>query len=66
MERNQINMRLSEQLSKLIDAKRIALSEEMGRIPTRSEVVRIALAQFLQVDLSVTEVDRRKTWRNGP
>ena len=64
MERNQINMRLSEQLSKLIDAKRIALSEEMGRIPTRSEVVRIALAQFLQVDLSVTEVDRRKTWRN--
>lgn len=63
MERNQINMRLSEQLSKLIDAKRIALSEHMGKIPSRSDVVRLALAQYLEVDLSVTEVDRRKTWR---
>ena len=63
MERNQINMRLSEQLSKLIDAKRITLSEQMGKIPSRSDIVRLALAQYLEVDLSVTEVDRRKTWR---
>lgn len=64
MERNQINMRLSEQLSKLIDARRIALSEELGKIPSRSDVVRLALAQYLAVDLSVTELDRRKTWRS--
>jgi Arc/MetJ-type ribon-helix-helix transcriptional regulator len=64
MERNQINMRLSEQLSKLIDAKRIALSGDLGKIPSRSDVVRLALAQYLAVDLSVTEIDRRKTWRS--
>jgi Arc/MetJ-type ribon-helix-helix transcriptional regulator len=65
MERNQINMRLSDQLSKLIDDKRIALSGSMGKIPSRSDVVRLALAQYLKVDLSVTEIDRRKTWRSG-
>lgn len=61
MERSQINLRISEQLGKLIDAKRIELSQSMGSIPTRSDVLRFALAQYLNVDLSQTEQDRRRT-----
>ena len=61
MERSQINLRISEQLGKLIDAKRIELSQSMGSIPTRSDVLRFALAQYLNVDLSQTEQDRRRS-----
>ncbi len=32
----------------------------MGTIPSRSDVLRLALAKYLQVDLSVTEQDRRR------
>lgn len=60
MERNQINMKLSDQLGKLIDDKRIELSQTLGKIPTRSDILRQALAMYLQVDLSATEADRRK------
>lgn len=61
MERSQINLRISDQLGKLIDAKRIELSQSMGAIPTRSDVLRFALAQYLNVDLSQTEQDRRRS-----
>ncbi len=61
MERSQINLRISDQLGKLIDAKRIELSQSMGSIPTRSDVLRFALAQYLNVDLSQTEQDRRRS-----
>lgn len=60
MERNQINMKLSDELGKLIDDKRIELSKTLGKIPTRSDILRQALAAYLQVDLSATEADRRK------
>jgi Arc/MetJ-type ribon-helix-helix transcriptional regulator len=60
MDKHQINMRMSEQLARLIDEKRMELARDGGAIPTRSDVVRLALAQFLQVDLSITEVDRRR------
>lgn len=60
MERNQINMKLSDELGKLIDDKRIELSQMLGKIPTRSDILRQALAMYLQVDLSATEADRRK------
>jgi hypothetical protein len=60
MERNQINMKLSDELGKLIDDKRIELSQTLGKIPTRSDILRQALAMYLQVDLSATEADRRK------
>ena len=59
MERNQINWRMSETLRKLIDAKRIELSEPMGTIPSRSEILRFALEMYFGQDLSKTEVDRR-------
>lgn len=60
MERNQINLKLSDELGKLIDAKRIALMETTGKIPTRSDILRQALAMYLEVDLSQTEQDQRK------
>lgn len=59
MERNQINLRMSETLRKLIDAKRIELSEAMGTIPSRSEILRFALETYFGQDLSKTEIDRR-------
>lgn len=59
MERNQINMRMSDTLRKLIDAKRIELSGSMDSIPSRTDVLRFALELYLGHDLSQTEVDRR-------
>ncbi len=64
MERSQLNLRISEELGRLIDAKRIELSQKLGTIPSRSDVLRMALAQFLKVDLSETEQDRRRTAKN--
>lgn len=65
MERNQINLRMSETLRKLIDAKRIELSERMGTIPSRSEILRFALEMYFGRDLSKTEVDRRTLSRKS-
>jgi len=59
--RNQLNVRVSDELEKLIDKKRIQLSAELGNIPSRSDVVRFALEAYLDVDLSTTDADRRKT-----
>lgn len=59
MERNQINLRMSETLRKLIDGKRIELSEQLGTIPSRSDVLRFALEMYFGQDLSKSEVDRR-------
>lgn len=59
--RNQLNVRVSDELEKLIDKKRIQLSTELGSIPSRSDVVRFALESYLGTDLSTTDADRRKT-----
>lgn len=59
MERNQINLRMSDTLRKLIDEKRIELSASLGMIPSRSDVLRLALSTYLGEDLSKTEFDRR-------
>lgn len=61
MSRNQLNVRVSDELEKLIDKKRIQLSNELGTIPSRSDVVRFALESYLDADLSKTDADRRKT-----
>ena len=60
MERTQLNLRVSDDLAKLIDAKRIELSKDFGNIPTRSDVLRLALEQYLGLDLSQIEIDRRR------
>lgn len=61
MSRSQMNVRVSEQVEKLVDKKRIELSKEMGVIPSRSDVMRFALEKYLGVDLSKWESDGRKT-----
>jgi hypothetical protein len=44
---NQLNIRVDRRLEKAIDAKRIEMAERIGYIPSRSEVVRLALDAFL-------------------
>lgn len=59
MSRNQLNIRVSDELEMLIDKKRIELSAEMKGIPTRSDVVRYALERFLGTSLKDTDSDGR-------
>lgn len=61
MTRAQLNVRVSDSLEQAIDKKRIELSGKLGTIPSRSDVVRFALENYLGVDLSETEVDGRRT-----
>jgi len=46
-ERIQVNVRVDGDLIKLLDEKRIELLAKLGSIPSRSEVVRIALEEYL-------------------
>jgi len=47
MERQQVNVRLDLDLADRIDKKRIELTETLGHIPTRSDIIRMALEEFL-------------------
>lgn len=64
MSRTQLNVRVSEELERAIDAKRIELHPALGEIPSRSDVLRLALEAYLGISLSHTEADRRST--TGP
>lgn len=64
MSRTQLNVRVSEALENAIDEKRIQLRSKLGTIPSRSEVLRLALEAYLGIKLDDTEVDRRST--TGP
>lgn len=64
MTRTQLNLRISEELERAIDEKRIALRDSLGTIPTRSDVLRMALAAYLGCPLDDSEADRRAT--TGP
>lgn len=59
MSRNQLNIRVSDELEALIDKKRIELASTLKVIPTRSDVVRYALESYLGVSVSETDADRR-------
>jgi hypothetical protein len=61
MSRAQLNVRVSDLLEQAIDKKRIELNKKLGSIPSRSDIVRFALEEYLGVDLSASEVDGRKT-----
>lgn len=52
MSRLQINVRLSDELVAAIDEKRVALRDSVGSIPSRSDVVRLALEAYLGVEPS--------------
>lgn len=47
-DKSQINVRVEAELLDRIDRKRIVLQRELNRIPTRSEVIRLALDEFLE------------------
>jgi len=64
MSRTQLNLRISDELGQAIDEKRIALRAQFGSIPTRSDVLRLALEAYLGISLTDSEVDRRST--TGP
>lgn len=59
MSRNQLNIRVSDELEALIDKKRIELVSTMKTIPSRSDVVRYALESYLGVSLAESEADGR-------
>ena len=61
MSRAQLNVRVSDLLEQAIDKKRIELSRTLGTIPSRSDVVRLALESYLGVDLTNAEADGRKS-----
>lgn len=61
MSRNQLNIRVSDELESLIDKKRIGLASTMKIIPTRSDVVRYALEAYLGITMSETDQDGRTT-----
>lgn len=46
-ERIQVNVRVDGDLIRLLDEKRTELLSKLGAIPSRSEVVRMALENFL-------------------
>lgn len=50
MTRIQVNVRLDTEVAKRIDEKRTQLQKELGRIPTRSDVMRMALDKYLGKD----------------
>jgi Arc/MetJ-type ribon-helix-helix transcriptional regulator len=64
MSRTQLNVRVSEELERAIDEKRIELRATLGSIPSRSDVLRLALEAYLGITLTETEADRRST--TGP
>jgi Arc/MetJ-type ribon-helix-helix transcriptional regulator len=51
MSRNQLNVRVGPEVEAAIDAKRVALSPELKRIPSRSEIVRFALEAYLGMQI---------------
>lgn len=46
-ERQQVNVRLEQDLADRMDKKRIELTESLGYIPTRSDIMRMALEEFI-------------------
>ncbi len=47
VERIQVNVRVDGDLIRLLDEKRTELLSKLGAIPSRSELVRMALEEFL-------------------
>ena len=50
VESKQLAVRVEESFLSAIDQKRIELSKGMWSIPSRSDIVRLALEQYLQLD----------------
>ena len=50
VKQNQLNIRVDRKLEVALDEKRIDFSKQLGYIPSRSEIVRMAIEQFLSID----------------
>ena len=61
MERQQINFRLDKDLTERLDKRRVELMKTLGYIPTRSDILRMALIEFLGVSGSAKVGQRAKT-----
>lgn len=46
-DRIQVNVRINEALAVALDAKRVELQKVLGKIPSRSEVIRLAIEEYL-------------------
>ena len=57
---------VGDELEELIDKKRIELASTLKIIPTRSDIVRYALEQYLGKSLLDTDADRRTTEGKKP
>jgi len=69
MSTTQLNVRVSTEVEAAIDAKRVTLATGLGRIPSRSEIVRLALEAFLGVKIEPEGEDARTSKassRNAP
>ena len=53
---NQLNIRVDPSLQQALDRKRIELNQKLGYIPSRAEVVRRAMEEYLGLPAS-TQVD---------
>jgi len=51
MSRFQLNVRVEPDVETAIDARRVELSNALGRIPSRSDVVRLALEAYLGIKI---------------
>jgi hypothetical protein len=60
MSRSQLNVRVSEELERAIDEKRIELRGLFGTIPSRSDVLRLALETYLKIELRESDEDGRR------
>lgn len=63
MDRLQINVRLPPELMELLDKKRVELMETTGKIPSRSDVVRLALEAFLALSKPRSEGQKSREHR---
>lgn len=66
MARNQLNVRVTPQIEAVIDAKRIELAKTLGTIPTRSDVVRLALEAYLGIRFDEPRSAERMVAANKP
>jgi hypothetical protein len=48
----QLSIRVSKDIGAAIDRKRIQLSSTMGEIPNRSDIIRLALLAYLEIEES--------------
>ena len=60
VKQNQLNIRVDRKLEVALDEKRIDFSKQLGYIPSRSEIVRMAIEQFLNINRTADQPAAKK------